>query len=208
MQLDTTWIRQQREQNAWSQEYLAQASGLGLRTIQRIESSGVASAESALAIAAVFEVSVLEITAKREAPTKQRRLPRLALVTALLSSCFVVLFIVRAAVAEQIELAIGVSVDGAEIEQQSMLIREGNTTAQKFGNKVQTVVTPETIEIAGKEVLAISLRIFQETSTGEQMLIESPELLFQDGANWEINVHNTPTGKSYRLLVQAHEVSG
>ncbi len=54
MKLNAALIRQNREQRAWSQEHLAEAAGLALRTIQRIESSGSASYESANAIAAVL----------------------------------------------------------------------------------------------------------------------------------------------------------
>jgi transcriptional regulator with XRE-family HTH domain len=46
-----------RHDNGWSQEVLAKASGLSVRTIQRIEADGKASAESTLAIASVFNVS-------------------------------------------------------------------------------------------------------------------------------------------------------
>lgn len=46
-----------RYDNGWSQELLAKASGLSVRTIQRIEADGKASAESTLAIASVFNVS-------------------------------------------------------------------------------------------------------------------------------------------------------
>jgi transcriptional regulator with XRE-family HTH domain len=53
-----TLIRAEREKRAWTQEQLAQASGIGLRTVQRIEKSGVASAESVQALAAVFSLEI------------------------------------------------------------------------------------------------------------------------------------------------------
>jgi DNA-binding XRE family transcriptional regulator len=61
MRVDTAFIKTQREQRAWSQEHLAEVTGLGLRTIQRIEASGSASYESAQALAAVFGVSVADL---------------------------------------------------------------------------------------------------------------------------------------------------
>ncbi len=61
MKLDSLVIRSEREKRAWSQEHLAGVSGLGLRTIQRIESTGSASYESAGALAAVFEVPVVAL---------------------------------------------------------------------------------------------------------------------------------------------------
>ena len=58
MKIKAGVIKKHREHNLWSQEQLAEACGLGLRTIQRIEKSGNASYESTRAIASVFEVNV------------------------------------------------------------------------------------------------------------------------------------------------------
>lgn len=56
MKVKSALIRKYRTERLWSQEQLAQASGLGLRTIQRLESRGSASSESIKSLAAVFEV--------------------------------------------------------------------------------------------------------------------------------------------------------
>lgn len=58
MKVDSKRIRDERTSRAWSQEHLAAITGLGLRTIQRIESSGGASHESIAAIASVLAVPV------------------------------------------------------------------------------------------------------------------------------------------------------
>lgn len=58
VKLNSALIRQEREKRAWSQEHLAEVTGLALRTVQRIESSGSASYDSASAIAAVFNLPV------------------------------------------------------------------------------------------------------------------------------------------------------
>lgn len=58
MQVNSSLLKQERNKRAWSQEHLAQDSGLGLRTIQRIESSGMASNESITSIATVFGMTV------------------------------------------------------------------------------------------------------------------------------------------------------
>ena len=49
-------IQKLRLKKGWSQEQLAQASGLSARTIQRIEAGHPASTESLKSLAAVFEV--------------------------------------------------------------------------------------------------------------------------------------------------------
>jgi transcriptional regulator with XRE-family HTH domain len=51
-------LRKLRLQKGWSQEHLAEISGLSVRTIQRIERGAQASLESANALAVVFQVEV------------------------------------------------------------------------------------------------------------------------------------------------------
>ena len=46
-----------RKDNGWSQELLAKASGLSLRTIQRAEKDGNSSVETQLALSAAFDIS-------------------------------------------------------------------------------------------------------------------------------------------------------
>jgi transcriptional regulator with XRE-family HTH domain len=63
VQVDRELIRSEREKRAWSQEHLAAAAGIGARTIQRIEATGIASYESVRAISAAFEIPVAELRA-------------------------------------------------------------------------------------------------------------------------------------------------
>src|SRR5688500_3774751 len=73
VKIDSAYIRAQRERRAWSQEHLAEATGLGLRTIQRIEKTGAASYESARSLAAVFEVDVADLRVAEAPPAPPRR---------------------------------------------------------------------------------------------------------------------------------------
>lgn len=57
VKLDQTKILKLRNVNCWSQEELASLSGLSVRTIQRIEKTGIASLETAKALSSVFEVA-------------------------------------------------------------------------------------------------------------------------------------------------------
>jgi transcriptional regulator with XRE-family HTH domain len=54
-------IKHFRKDNGWSQELLAKASGLSLRTIQRAEKDGNSSAETQLSLAAAFNISPQEL---------------------------------------------------------------------------------------------------------------------------------------------------
>ncbi|WP_233080822.1 DUF805 domain-containing protein [Rheinheimera soli] len=73
MKINAELIKKLRADKQWSQEQLAAACGLNLRTIQRLENTGNASIESVRALAAVFVVdaSVLILnseTSEVEAP--------------------------------------------------------------------------------------------------------------------------------------------
>ncbi len=74
VKIDSTLIRNERRKRGWSQEELAAAAGLGVRTIQRIESSGAASSESAKCLAAVFELPVARLfVGERRSPGVRAR---------------------------------------------------------------------------------------------------------------------------------------
>jgi len=55
-------VKQLRLQRAWSQEQLAELTGLSVRTIQRIENGDRPGLETLSALAAVFEVNVAGIS--------------------------------------------------------------------------------------------------------------------------------------------------
>lgn len=59
---DTNKFRALRLQRAWSQEQLAELSGLSTRTVQRIENGERPGLETLSALAAVFEVNVAELS--------------------------------------------------------------------------------------------------------------------------------------------------
>lgn len=63
LMMNALQIRKLREARAWSQEHLAVAAGLSLRTIQRVEAEGKASAETRLALAAALGVEVGALSA-------------------------------------------------------------------------------------------------------------------------------------------------
>jgi len=64
-------LRKLRLEHGWSQEQLAQLSGLNIRTIQRIESGHNAGLESLKSLAAVFEIDISELTLLQEQPMNQ-----------------------------------------------------------------------------------------------------------------------------------------
>lgn len=55
-------VKKLRDKNEWSQEQLAEYSGLNVRTIQRVESGQKASIETLKCLASVFEVDISKLT--------------------------------------------------------------------------------------------------------------------------------------------------
>lgn len=52
------WLKRKRLERAWSQEQLAEISGLSTRTVQRLEQGGTASLETLKSIASAFDTDV------------------------------------------------------------------------------------------------------------------------------------------------------
>ena len=61
MKVKTDLVLQLRRQNGWSQDELATAAGLNLRTIQRIEKEATASLQSMKALASVFGLDIRDL---------------------------------------------------------------------------------------------------------------------------------------------------
>ncbi len=59
-------IKKMRLERHWSQDQLAEMSGLSIRTIQRIENGENAGLESLKALAAVFEINIADSDKKQE----------------------------------------------------------------------------------------------------------------------------------------------
>ena len=63
LKINANKLKQLRESRCWSQQQLAEMSGLSLRTVQRIEAKSVASQESVKCLGAVFDIAISELFA-------------------------------------------------------------------------------------------------------------------------------------------------
>ena len=70
-------IRKLRLQRGWSQDQLAEFSGLSVRTIQRLERGSVASLESLKALASVFDVDMKTFSSEGTDMTAQKNQPEI-----------------------------------------------------------------------------------------------------------------------------------
>ncbi|MDV6316616.1 helix-turn-helix transcriptional regulator [Idiomarina sp. HP20-50] len=63
MQIDAAKIIELRSKHGWTQQHLADACAVSLRTIQRVEKDGIASQETVSALCSVYEIEreVIEV---------------------------------------------------------------------------------------------------------------------------------------------------
>lgn len=66
MKLDVKKLKKLRDSKAWSQSHLSDVSEISLRTVQRIEKSGIASPESAKSICSAYDILVTDIIVSEE----------------------------------------------------------------------------------------------------------------------------------------------
>jgi transcriptional regulator with XRE-family HTH domain len=67
MDVNANKIKALRTSNGWTQQYLADACAISLRTVQRVERYGNASQETVASLAAVFELQQIELIVESEA---------------------------------------------------------------------------------------------------------------------------------------------
>ncbi|WP_108649509.1 helix-turn-helix domain-containing protein [Dongshaea marina] len=67
-------IKDFRLQRGWSQEQLAEISGVSVRTISRLEQGGKGSLESLRALASAFEVEIATLYPQQQAPHSEQQI--------------------------------------------------------------------------------------------------------------------------------------
>jgi transcriptional regulator with XRE-family HTH domain len=202
MQIDSKRIRAERGKRAWSQEHLAQVAGLAMRTIQRVETSGAGSLETAKALAAVFEIDVATLRAAAVTPqvtfTKRARYWS---ATASVVLAVLLVFVTRAAVAGQVLLDVGLNIDGTELGKNQLITAEGKDAEIRLDGQLRLVLLP-TINEDGSVALAMQVYEFKG---GTFVLMSRPKMFVAD--NNRAEVHLTSSGGSViRIAVTPHKL--
>jgi len=84
MKVNAKKIIEERKLKAWSQQHLATASDVSLRTIERVENEGVASLETVKALAACFELNVTLLMVEEVIVSKVNRKPKIIILSSTL----------------------------------------------------------------------------------------------------------------------------
>jgi transcriptional regulator with XRE-family HTH domain len=209
MRIDAKRIRAERERRAWSQEHLATVTGLGLRTIQRIEKTGAASFESARSLAAVLEVDVAELRIARDEPQPARAAvtsrfrfrarPVLGGAAAALTAAGA-LFVASKGFADVVMLDVGVSMNDSQVEQSQLVTEANDHVALRAIDDMLRVVVVPTIEKNGI-MLATEIYVLEG---GGYVLASAPKLLVENGKPAEIEL-TTKDGSSIHFSITPHQ---
>jgi transcriptional regulator with XRE-family HTH domain len=116
MKINAEKIINERKSKAWSQQHLADASDVSLRTIQRVENNGTGSLETIKALAACFSLGVDELFVAEAPQCKSYFKSKVALICSIMTALFAgMLFIAPVSVASDIKISaeqVQLSADG------------------------------------------------------------------------------------------------
>lgn len=205
VKVDSSLIREQRERRAWSQEHLAEASGLGLRTIQRIEKTGAASYESARSLAAVFgiDVAALRVGDKPIEPARRVSAPVRPLLGALAAlATGGALFVATSSSADQVLMDVKLALDSQEQSRAAatqFIVEDGTLVAGvndlKFGG-LRFSIVPRVRE-GGRVLLEVSV---YEQRGDEEVVLSEPRLVALNGEEAVVVVDTRDAG-TLRLAI-------
>lgn len=227
MKVDSMLIRSEREKRAWSQEHLAEVAGLGLRTVQRIESTGAAAYESARALAAVLEIDVARLRVVDKPATApatgepqiaaapepiappRHRLFKLRPAPLWIRPLYTVLallavggglFLARSSFADQIQLDVGVSIDDQKWERR-MVIDEGALVPNVTRDGLLRFDLTPTNE---KDCVMVAMELLVREGD-EYVPIGSPRICAKYGEEAEVRF-TTADGKAFQISITPQSV--
>lgn len=198
MQINKTFLRQEREKRAWSQSHLAEVADLSMRTVQRIEQSGVASMESAKALAAALD---LELAVLMENPTNPikphwfNHPRRWASLSVLLMGIAAVGWLSSAA-AEQVTVIMSIKSPSGKHSNMHLLNEVGEESEVRLDNQLRVLVTSN----RHGEHMLLSMKVY-EFVDGKDQLISSPSALIEDDKPASIHIDSPANGKIHLLLL-------
>lgn len=193
VKIDHELLRHKREGRAWTQTQLAEVAGLSMRTVQRIERNGVASKESAMALAGALDVALSDLLVKSCDMFPERKTNnRWYGIAGIIASLVVALGWWSTASAEQvlIDLSVNAEIGSSTHGDMHLLSKLGETSEIKFDRQFRVLMTASR---QGKELL-LSTKIYDYVK-GEYHLIATPAILLADNELASIQVDTLSSGR-------------
>jgi len=200
MQLNKEQLRRERELRAWSQGHLAEVAGLSMRTIQRIETTGSASLESAKAIASAFDTQVETLLpTEMSAPVSRSATEYLSWGAAILSSALLAFSWWSRAYAEQVMVDVAISSDNKSLASAHLLNEAGSPSEMEVDDLLKVKITskkqPDGNIFLDAEVYFYNGKSFE--------LHSSPKLLVANNQAAAVSI-NGLDGKSVHFIFTPH----
>lgn len=198
MQINKTFLRQEREKRAWSQSHLAEVADLSMRTVQRIEQSGVASMESAKALAAALDLELAILMGNPANPIKphwfnhSRRWASLGILFAGIA----VVGWWSSAAAEQVAMVMSIKTPSGNHSNMHLLNKVGEESEVRLDNQLRVLVTSN----RHGEHMLLSMKVY-EFINGKERLISSPSALIEDNKPASIHIDSPANGAIHLLLL-------
>lgn len=198
MQINKHFLRQEREKRAWSQSHLADVADLSMRTVQRIEHSGVASMESAKALAAALDLELAALVQSSPAITPHR--PMSYRLFAAIGTVLVGVIAVgwwSTAAAQQVKLSLSIEAPNGTYSDFKLLNTIGEQSEMQLDNQFRVLVNSR----PQGEYLLLEADIYHFVEA-EYQLMASPSLLIEDQEPSSLHLE-FPNGDKVKLLVMA-----
>ncbi|MEX1033107.1 MAG: helix-turn-helix transcriptional regulator [Cellvibrionaceae bacterium] len=174
MKVRDSLIKKLRLERAWSQQHLADAADISLRTVQRIEKTGQASPESAKALAAAFGVKANELV--QTVPSQPGRKPHKWLTIGIptIMGFLASLVFLTHATAEPMMLGVLFSDGDQQLADVQLLTDLGDAAEVILDNGWKVSLIP-TLTPEGE--VRIAAKVYEPTGAGSFSLVSSPVLI-------------------------------
>lgn len=195
MQINKEFLRQQREQRGWTQSHLAEVADLSLRTVQRIESSGISSKESAMALASALEVDVASFlipqnTTSITGTVKSHHRPYRFISGSILFAGLMVLGWWSMASASPVLIHLSVQAESGSSGDMQLSDEMGKQNEILFEKQFRILVTSHREE----KYLSLSTEIYDYVE-GEYRLISSPAILVDNQKTATLHLDTQSSGR-------------
>jgi transcriptional regulator with XRE-family HTH domain len=200
LKIDSEFIKAERQSRGWSQEQLAAAAGLGVRTIQRVESRSAASAESAKCLAAALGVPLSRLLVEKpKALWPQGRL--WAAAAAICAAAGSSMFLMSRANATDIGMAVNLGTATTNESRMNLEVSDGGETEIKLERNIRLILRP-TIQKDGTIFLATE--IYGWDGDGFR-LVGKPALRMRQGEETRLKL-SLLDGRSARISIVPKEI--
>ena len=196
MQINKDFLRQEREQRGWTQSHLAEVADLSLRTVQRIEASGIASQESAMALASALERDLASFLIQKNIDDHllekiQPHSPRyLFAKLGVLVAGIMALGWWSIASANPVKINLSVQAESGSSGDMQLSNEIGKQTEILFDKQFRVLVTTSREE----KYLLLSAEIYDFVE-GQYQLISSPKILVEDQKTASIHLDTQASGR-------------